>query len=216
MSYGPVFGSVHNLPNVPTGFRWKHIGGCWLMGLYEISTTTAHKILFLPIIFALTSPSLVGTGKVVVGLTTAYPCSYPWNGRRRMDVKSRMLHADDTGVMIQLKLVKTSVEEANEPEEEDGALNHGTKVLLRLVRPWLRTDRLVCADSYFASVQTAKELLRVGLRFIGVVKTATRMFPMAHLASKELSDRGDRYGVICNNENNNNAELLAFVWVDRD
>ena len=120
--------------------------------------------------------------------------------------------------MIQLKLVKTSLEEANKPEQEDGALNHGTQVLLRLVRPWLRTDRLVCADSYFASVQTAKELLRVGLRFIGVVKTATRLFPMAHLASKELSERGDRYGVICNkdNDNNNQAKLLAFVWVDRD
>ena len=93
-----------------------------------------------------------------------------------------------TSIMIQLKLVKTSLEEANEPEQEDGALNHGMQVLLRLVVPWLRTDRLVCANSYFASVQTAKKLLRVGLHFIGVVKTATCLFPMAHLASKKLSD----------------------------
>jgi hypothetical protein len=36
----------------------------------------------------------------------------------------------------------------------------------------------VCADSYFASVQAAEHLLSMGLKFIGVVKTATRKFPI--------------------------------------
>jgi hypothetical protein len=36
---------------------------------------------------------------------------------------------------------------------------------------------MVCADSYFASFGAAKELFRIGLCFIKVVKTATRGYP---------------------------------------
>jgi hypothetical protein len=120
-----------------------------------------------------------------------------------------------TGVMIRLKLVKSSREDHHDDEEVDGTLNHGTKILLKLVQPWFNTDRVICADSYFASVQTAKELLRVGLKFIGVVKTATREYPTTLLQGKEMGERGDRYGVLSKDDNDNFA-YLAFVWLDRD
>jgi hypothetical protein len=45
----------------------------------------------------------------------------------------------------------------------DGGLLHGTAVLKYLVLPWAQTDRIVCADSYFASVGTLKELKRISL-----------------------------------------------------
>jgi hypothetical protein len=80
--------------------------------------------------------------------------------------------------MMRLKLVKT-MEEQNmqiEPGDNDG-LNNGTSMLKYLVLPWARTDKIVCVNSYFASVGTLKELKQIGLRFIGVVKTATRQFP---------------------------------------
>ena len=76
------------------------------------------------------------------------------------------------------------------------------------------TDRVVCADSYLASVQSAEELRKMGLRFIGVVKTATRRLPMKALAEKELHTRGDRYGLVTMDAYKKES-LLAFVWMYR-
>ena len=47
---------------------------------------------------------------------------------------------------------------------------------------------MVCADSYFSSVSTSKELMRLGMRFIGLVKTASKKFPMAYLQALELTN----------------------------
>ena len=105
--------------------------------------------------------------------------------------------------MIRLKLVKTGTEEAANSivEDENGHL-HGTKVLLSLILPWANSDRIVCADSYFASVGAAETLKRIGLRFIGVVKTATKQFPMKHMSEIELENRGDRRGLIMHGDEN--------------
>ena len=121
-----------------------------------------------------------------------------------------------SGIMISIRLVKTKVEEeANSIAEDERGMLHGTKVLLELVDKWADTDRIVCADSYFASVPAAEALLRIGLRFIGVVKTATKRYPMEYLSNKELLMRGDRAGVV-NYGEDGRAKLLAFVWMDRN
>ena len=120
-----------------------------------------------------------------------------------------------TGIMLQLRLVKGGNSHEDDDAEVGGALNNGTKLVLKLTMPWWRTDRVVCADSYFASVQTAKELLKKGLRFVGVVKTATSEYPMAHLQSQELEERGDRYALLTKDDNNN-PFLFCFVWMDRE
>jgi Transposase IS4 len=101
-----------------------------------------------------------------------------------------------SGIMIQLKLVKTSKEEAALQQEhaagkEQEDLLHGTKVLIELIKPWIGSNRCVCADSYFASVGGALELLKHRFRFIGPVKTATRKFPLQYLNSLVLHERGD-------------------------
>ena len=46
----------------------------------------------------------------------------------------------------------------NKEEQQDDRENipHGTKVLNELVMPWANTDRIVCSDSYFASVYAAE------------------------------------------------------------
>ena len=82
-----------------------------------------------------------------------------------------------SGVMIRLKIVKTAEEENASVVTEDDGNNHGTNVLKFLVEPWVRTDHCVCADSYFASVNAVTVLRMMGLRFIGVVKTATKKIP---------------------------------------
>jgi hypothetical protein len=78
-----------------------------------------------------------------------------------------------SGAMLQLKLVKTATEHATTAIPEDSNLLHGTKVLKELIGPWAYTDRLVCADSYFASIPAVEELRNLKFRFIGVIKTAT-------------------------------------------
>ncbi len=127
-----------------------------------------------------------------------------------------------SGIMMQLKIVKTAEEEGSHTRPDETGLPHGTAVLKGLVLPWSNTNRVVCADSYFASVTTAEELHKIGLRFIGVVKTATRKFPMACLSRKELTNRGDRFALIHKGrehqegENHHCFDLLAYVWMERD
>ena len=58
-------------------------------------------------------------------------------------------------------------------------------------------------------------MMRIGIRFIGVVKTATKTFPMAYLSSIELDEgRGQRVGVVL--KNNGVPTMMAYVWMDRD
>ena len=66
----------------------------------------------------------------------------------------------------------------------ENGVTHGSAVLMELLVPWVNTHRVVCADSYFALVASAELLYLNGLKFIGVVKIATRKYPMAHLTSQ--------------------------------
>jgi hypothetical protein len=117
-------------------------------------------------------------------------------------------------VMIQLKLVK-NVGEAN-PQADDAGLLHGTVVMKQLLDPWIgQSTRIVCADFYFASVGAALELKRLGFRFIGVIKTATKEFPICYLQGLQFQRRGDLKATVFYNTNGR-PELFAFVWVDRD
>ena len=88
---------------------------------------------------------------------------------------------------------------------------------MELVRPWANTDRVVVADSFFASVGAAVRLSdQYGLRFIGVVKTATKGYPMNLLGNVVLPQgKGDHYGVMAKDEESGKS-ILAWVWCDRD
>jgi hypothetical protein len=50
---------------------------------------------------------------------------------------------------------------------------------------------------------------------IGVVKTATRNYPMKYLSNIVLHNRGDKHGVVAKDADGN-VEMLAFVWMDRE
>lgn len=125
-----------------------------------------------------------------------------------------------SGVMIRIKIVETADAHADEEHDSDDTndgLNHGTIIIKELVSPWIGSGvtRVVCADSYFASVSTLVELKRLGFAFVGVVKTATKQFPMAYLQSQELTARGDLRAVVSKDDQGHNC-MLAFVWVDRE
>ena len=120
-----------------------------------------------------------------------------------------------SGVMIRLNIVKTAEEENASAVTDDDGNNHGTNVLKFLVEPWVRMDRCVCADSYFASINAATVMRMMGLHFIGVVKTATKNFPMSYLSNLELVQCGDYKGLVARGTNGQ-PTMLSFVWMDRD
>lgn len=68
---------------------------------------------------------------------------------------------------------------------------HGAEVVKKLVAPWAGTKRVICANSYCGSVRTGLLLLTIGLRFSGVVKTATHVYPMGTLSDIPLQARGE-------------------------
>jgi hypothetical protein len=71
-------------------------------------------------------------------------------------------------------------------------------------------------DSYFASVPAATMMMRYGMRFIGIVKSATGQYPMSFLSQVELNNRGDRKGMVTRGgDTAGDPKLLTFVWMDR-
>ena len=120
--------------------------------------------------------------------------------------------------MLCLKKVTTAVEAAakNQHEENENGevLLHVIQVLNDLVMPWAYTDRIVCADLYFASIGAALGLKRIGLQFIGVFKTATRRYPMKALSEIKLVGYG-YFGVLVPVGDGSNS-LLDFFWMDHD
>ena len=120
-----------------------------------------------------------------------------------------------SGIMMRLRIVKHIESEDLHTVEGPDNLPHGTSILKYLVLPWAQSGRGVCADSYFASVTTAETMMGLGIRFIGVVKTATKKFPMAYLSSLEFTEgRGQREGVVM--KSLGRPWIMAYVWVDRD
>ena len=104
-----------------------------------------------------------------------------------------------SGILIRLELVM-SAEDTSERDYEKET-SHGTAVTLRLVEPWFDTERIVCGDSFFASAATARALYMRGMRFIGVVKLATKEYPKKYLSEVEKSQRGDHVSLISSDAN---------------
>lgn len=88
-------------------------------------------------------------------------------------------------------------------------LNAGTAFVLRAVEPWQGLGKIVVGDSAFGSVQTAVELRKKGTFFIGMVKTARRMFPKKYLQQVFMANRGDTLVV---SAVKSGVELMAIAW----
>lgn len=118
-----------------------------------------------------------------------------------------------TGIMLGLKLVK-SANISNDGHEDD--LNAGTKVLLELLRPWSSRPRIVCADSFFASVEAALCLLEIGVFFIGVIKNATAEYPLSFFDGQEMYNKGEWITLFSSEEKDGETyDIAAVCWCDR-
>ena len=121
----------------------------------------------------------------------------------------------ESGLMLRLLLVKIEENYDLHTQEDNEGFQHGTSIIKYLVLPWSNSERGVCADSCFSLVSSAEDMMRIGILFIGVVKTSTRTFPMAYLSSIELDERrGQRVGVVL--KSNGAPTMMAYVWMDHD
>jgi len=98
--------------------------------------------------------------------------------------------------MLRLSVVTTAEHRQEDATGKEDDLPHGTAVLKKSVAPWAGTKRVLCADSYFASVTATQQLLSMGLRFIGVVKTGTKGFPMGAMSVLPLEERGEHVSYV--------------------
>ena len=74
----------------------------------------------------------------------------PENGEEIQNVACAWL-----GIMLRLRIVNSAKNEEKQQDDEDN-LPHGTKFPKESVMPWANTDRIICANSYFASVPDAE------------------------------------------------------------
>ena len=88
-----------------------------------------------------------------------------------------------SGLLLQMKLVKSKGEtkKRNYVNKVPPDENARTTAVRELTRPWHRSNRVAVGDSAFASVATAMTMNKLGLGFVGCVKTATKLFPAATL-----------------------------------
>lgn len=91
-------------------------------------------------------------------------------------------------------------------------LGAGTATVVRLTEPWHGTGRIVLGDSWFGSVNTAVQLKKRGLYFIGMVKTATRNYPLKEGTKRCPETRGSFTAAVATYEE---VPLVSIFWRDR-
>ena len=112
-----------------------------------------------------------------------------------------------SGIMVNLEI--NEGKEAMKEKRWQRELGAGTATTLRLSEPWHGSGRIVCGDSWFASVKTALELRRKGLFFTGIVKTAHRMFLLKALGVHCPLERGSTVTATAVDDG---IDIIAHGW----
>ena len=114
-----------------------------------------------------------------------------------------------SSIMMRLELCEGALRQCSKLyEQEDGS---GTAVTLRMSAPWHGKAHIVIADSAFSSVATAVALKQHGTYFIGIVKTAHKMYPKQFMGTHDFSKRGDHVALSANVQGH---QLFAVGWLD--
>lgn len=100
-------------------------------------------------------------------------------------LKIKTVRCVRNGVMLNIDLNLGS----NSPQQNSDTGNaHGMAALLRFEQPWFWLERVICADSLFASLNMAKLILEKGIRFTGAIRNATCEYPTRRLSQYTLSN----------------------------
>ena len=118
------------------------------------------------------------------------------------------------GTVLGLRSVK-SAEETHRLNPSTNT-NDGTRILLHLYALWGDRERIICADTHFQSVEVAELLLQKNLKFIGVMKTDTRRFPMKHFREQELLNKVDFKALRTSLHGDyGENDIVPLCWLDR-
>lgn len=93
-----------------------------------------------------------------------------------------------SGILLNAEIVEGA--EIDEKKKYVDKWGKSTATTMRLVERWQGSSRILIGDSWFGSYKTAVALLKMGIFFVGNVKTAHKLFPKTLLKSK-LKNRGD-------------------------
>ena len=123
-----------------------------------------------------------------------------------------------TGILLRLDIMEGK--ERQQVKKYHREYGEGTAVLCRLTEPYFGTGRTIVADSAFSSVKALVALLGYGLYFMGMVKTAHKLFPKKFI--KDWSDgklpeglpiRGSH--ILLESETVTGEKFYALGWKDR-
>ncbi|GMF17700.1 unnamed protein product [Phytophthora lilii] len=120
----------------------------------------------------------------------------------------------DTGSLLGLEIMEGA--QRQRQKAYNAEFGEGTAVVLRLAQPYAGSGRTVVADSAFASVKTLVQLnSMLGLYFMGMVKTATKEYPMAYLKSWSSISRPRDSHTVMESSCSNGSKMYALCWNDR-
>ena len=135
------------------------------------------------------------------------------------EVKS--IACSKTGILVRLDIMEGKKRQAEKPWHTE--FGEGTALVLRLCEQFFGSGRVVHADSAFSSFKTTVELLKRGLYFMGIVKTAHTQYPKAHLlewvagsleGQEGLPPRGAYY-VLEHYSEEARRSIYALAWNDK-
>ena len=81
---------------------------------------------------------------------------------------------------------------------------------------WTGTNRVFGADSYFASEKAVVDFKKLGMKYIGFVKTATKDVPIYYFRHIEFEILGYCRSFPLNNDTDDGNEVLVFVWMKQE
>lgn len=80
----------------------------------------------------------------------------------------------------------------------------------------MHSNPIVSGDLQFSSVATVRSLFSIGMKYIGVVKTANRGFPVSIMSTRPMSERGEWTSMKSQPAGELLFRMLAFLWVDQE
>jgi len=115
-------------------------------------------------------------------------------------------------IMLRMELHEGQEVMSTKPHQKE--LGAGTGTLLRLTEPWYGSGRVVVGDSWFGSVKATDQLFERGLHFIGMVKTATRNYPLKEMKRRCPNTRGASIRATAQLDAGKQV-ILAMAWTDK-
>jgi hypothetical protein len=119
-------------------------------------------------------------------------------------------------VLLQLEIQKSKL--ANQNKRFAAEYPFHVAVVLRLVAHWFGTGRRIIADAAFSSLATCTALLLNGLFYLGIVKTATKGYPVQFCKNWEGQNpvRGDHRSISTTvNVRGEARKVISSLWCSK-